>query len=143
MFMRVFEAKRYGARAGGRLAVRIAVWALLFAGSLVMINSAEQPELVKAEETVAYGIPAADSCIVELMGDVNASGSVNSADIIYLVNFVFVRGPSPQPCLGAGDVNCSTAVTSADVIFLVNYIFKSGSEPCDICATGHSLGCVQ
>ena len=90
-------------------------------------------------------VARADSCIVEITGDVNESGSINSADIIYLVNWIFVRGPAPKPCTGAGDVNCNTEVTAADIIYLVNFVFKSGPQPCDICTSesGQIWGCIQ
>jgi hypothetical protein len=72
-------------------------------------------------------------CPVTLTGDANNTGSINSADIIHLVNYVFKSGPSPLPCEASGDVNCSGLVTTADVIGMVNYVFKSGPEPCDVC----------
>jgi hypothetical protein len=78
-----------------------------------------------------YGAGAA--CPITMTGDVNSSGSITSADIIYCVNYVFKGGPSPLPCVAAADVNCSGSVTSADVIYLVNFVFKSGSAPCDAC----------
>jgi len=62
-------------------------------------------------------------------GDVNESGSINSADIIYLVNYVFKGGAPPTCSPTAGDVNCSGSTNSADVIFLVNYVFKGGPPP--------------
>jgi plastocyanin len=66
-------------------------------------------------------------------GDVNANGTITSADIIYLVNHVFKGGPAPLPVPAAGDVNCSTTLTSADIIYLVNHVFKGGSAPCASC----------
>jgi uncharacterized delta-60 repeat protein len=64
-----------------------------------------------------------------LAGDVNCEGSFTSADIIYLVNYVFKSGPAP--CVfGHGDVNCDGATTSADIIYMVNFVFKSGPPPC-------------
>jgi len=76
----------------------------------------------------------ASVCPIDLMGDVDTSGSVSSADIIYMVNAVFKAGPAPLPIPEAGDVNCSSSVSSADVIALVNFVFKGGAAPCDACA---------
>ena len=84
-----------------------------------------------------------DSCIVELPGDVNVSGAVTSADIIYLIRFVFIRGPEPEPCHGNGDVNCTGNITTADVLTMVNYTFKGGPDFCDICESALPEGCVQ
>jgi hypothetical protein len=64
-----------------------------------------------------------------ITGDANADGKFTSADIIYLVNYVFKNGPPPI-IPGHGDTNCNGSVTSADVIRMVNFIFKSGISPC-------------
>ncbi len=73
-------------------------------------------------------------CSVGMTGDVNLSGSLTSADIIALVNYVFKSGAPPLPCEAAGDVGCNGTVTSADVIYMVNHVFKGGPPPCDVCA---------
>lgn len=72
-------------------------------------------------------------CPVLITGDVNGSGSVTSADIDYLVNYVFKAMAPPVPCPAAGDVDCSGSVIGSDVVYLVNYVFKSGPMPCDVC----------
>jgi len=64
-----------------------------------------------------------------LPGDCNADGAFTSADIIYLVNFVFKGGAPPVVPLH-GDVNCNGTTTSADIIYMVYFIFKSGTPPC-------------
>ena len=73
------------------------------------------------------------TCPVAQTGDVDTSGAITSADIIYLVNYVFKAGPAPLPVTEAGDANCSGEVTSADLIYLVNHVFKAGPLPCDVC----------
>ena len=87
---------------------------------------------------VGFWYGAATSVIVECpiltTGDVNVSGSLTSADIIYLVNFVFKAGPLPLPCEASGDVNCGGSVTSSDIIYMVNHVFKGGPAPCDACS---------
>ena len=66
-------------------------------------------------------------------GDVNVDGTLTSADIISLVNFVFKGQGASLPCEAAGDVNCSGTVTFADIIYLVNHVFKAQAAPCDVC----------
>jgi hypothetical protein len=73
-------------------------------------------------------------CLIMLPGDVNSSGSITSADIIGLINYVFKSGAHPVPCAEVGDVNCSTRVDAADIITLVNFVFKGGYPPCDVCS---------
>jgi len=95
-----------------------------------------------AGEVIAYQLGDADGdgvlvgcdvCPIADAGDVNTDGVVTSADIIYLVGYVFKGGPAPKPCDAAGDVNCTGSVTSADIIYLVSYVFKGGPPPCDVC----------
>lgn len=73
------------------------------------------------------------SCPILMTGDVNSNGSITSADIIYLVGYVFKGSAAPLPCQAAGDVNCNGSVTSADIIYLVGYVFKGSAPPCDVC----------
>lgn len=86
------------------------------------------------EDSNHNGTGDACDCLITLTGDINLSGTLTSADVIGLVNFVFKGGALPLPCEGSGDVNCSGAVTSADIIYMVNHVFKGGPAPCDACA---------
>jgi len=61
-----------------------------------------------------------------IKADVTANGTITSADIIYMVNFVFKAGPEPLPRLENGDVTCDGSISSADIIYLVNLVFKAG-----------------
>jgi hypothetical protein len=107
-------------------------------GDGVVNESDNCPDAYNPAQEDADSNGVGDSCecnvvVVDVTGDVNLSGSITSADIIGLVNYVFKSGAEPQPCVGAGDVNCSGTVTSADIIGLVNFVFKSGTPPCDVC----------
>ncbi|MCI0530879.1 MAG: S8 family serine peptidase [candidate division Zixibacteria bacterium] len=56
-------------------------------------------------------------------GDVNKSGGLDLADVIYTVNYLLKSGPSPNP-LWLADFNGDGVVTLADVIQMVNRLFK-------------------
>ena len=77
-----------------------------------------------------------DPCPSEMMGDVNQDAQVSSADIIYLVNYVFRGGPLPLPVALAGDADCSRHITSADMIWLADYVFRGGPDPCPCIVPG-------
>ena len=64
-----------------------------------------------------------------ICGDANGDGVVNSADVAYLINYLFVGGPAPVP-LAAGDANLDGNINSADVAYLINYLFVGGPAPC-------------
>ena len=68
-------------------------------------------------------------------GDVNQNCLITSADVIYLVNYVFKGGPPPVPNAEVGNVDCAGPVyaNAADIIFLVNYVFKGGAPPLGLC----------
>jgi hypothetical protein len=61
-------------------------------------------------------------------GDANSDGWTNSADIVYLINYLFIGGPLPVP-LKAGDCTLDGVVNSADLIYLINYVFVYGPPP--------------
>ncbi|HSG98579.1 MAG TPA: DUF1028 domain-containing protein [candidate division Zixibacteria bacterium] len=63
-----------------------------------------------------------------LCGDADNSGSVNIADVTYLLGFIFSGGAPPQPN-GAGDADWSGGVNIADATYLIARIFSSGPAP--------------
>ena len=65
-------------------------------------------------------------------GDADGEGTINIADAVFLVAYIFSGGAAPSP-LGAGDADCSGDVNIADVVYLVAYIFSSGPAPCEGC----------
>ncbi|MDP3024836.1 MAG: dockerin type I repeat-containing protein [candidate division Zixibacteria bacterium] len=64
-------------------------------------------------------------------GDVNKDRKLDLADIVYLVAYVFKRGPMPKEFTDQGDVNNNGRVNVADVVYLVAYTFKGGPAPID------------
>ncbi|KPL04648.1 MAG: hypothetical protein AMJ73_04030 [candidate division Zixibacteria bacterium SM1_73] len=63
-------------------------------------------------------------------GDCNGDGVVNSADVVYLINYLFKDGSAPDP-LEVADVNCDGTINSADIVYLIDYLFKEGPAPLD------------
>jgi subtilisin family serine protease len=58
-------------------------------------------------------------------GDATGDGLVNSADLVYLMNYLFLGGPLPDPP-SAGDPNGDCKINSADLVYLINYLFTGG-----------------
>jgi hypothetical protein len=63
-----------------------------------------------------------------LVGDADGNGSINVADVTFLVDYLFFGGPPPDP-KALGDVDCSGSINVGDVTFLVNYLFFGGPPP--------------
>ena len=60
--------------------------------------------------------------------DPNGDAQITIADVVYLVNYLFKGGPTPQP-IQAGDANCDGRVTISDAVYLISYLFKGGPTP--------------
>jgi len=61
-------------------------------------------------------------------GDANGDGEINIADVVHLVNYLFIGGPDPVS-LEAGDANCDGVINIADAVYLINYLFIGGPPP--------------
>jgi hypothetical protein len=64
-----------------------------------------------------------------ICGDVNNSGVLDLADVIYLLNLLFKGGPAPQPYDCVGDVKKDGKVDLTDALVILNYLFKGGTPP--------------
>ncbi len=63
------------------------------------------------------------------LGDANGDGSLTSADIVLILNFVFLGIPiTPSE---VADMNCDSMATSSDVVLALNAIFLGQPPPCD------------
>jgi cell wall-associated NlpC family hydrolase len=64
-------------------------------------------------------------------GDADLSGEVDLADIICLIDHVFVDAAAPNPPF-SGDADCSGEVDSEDIVYLTAYVLSGGAWPCDV-----------
>ena len=63
-----------------------------------------------------------------LRGDANGDGVIDIADVVHLINYLFIDGPAPNP-LETGNANCDEVVDIADIVYLINYLFIDGPPP--------------
>jgi len=82
-----------------------------------------------------------------LRSDCNSDGTVNIADGVFGINYLFQGGPDPV-CDDACDSNDDGAIDAADMIYIFNYRFLEGPAPlapfpsADLDPTpGDGLGC--
>jgi hypothetical protein len=61
-----------------------------------------------------------------ILGDVNWDRKVDIADVVYLVNYLFIDGPEP-PNPSLADVSFDGQINIADAVYLANYLFFGGS----------------
>ena len=77
-------------------------------------------------------------------GDGNDDGTVNIADPIYMLNYLFLMGPSL--CLDAHDCNDDGSNNIADPIFCLSYLFIMGPqmpEPFPDCGSDPTLDDIE
>ena len=88
------------------------------------------PATIVTSPTWTVTSPATEvtTVCITFRGDANGDGVINSADVVYLINYLFKNGPAPDP-LWVGDCNCDGIINSADVVYLINYLFKGGPPP--------------
>jgi hypothetical protein len=63
-----------------------------------------------------------------LYGDANHDGVLDVEDIIYIVSYIFISGPAPEP-LEAGDANCDGRIGIGDAVYLIYYLYHGGPAP--------------
>lgn len=63
-----------------------------------------------------------------LRGDTNSDGSVNIADAVYALTYLFQFGATPA-CLASADANFDGQVNIADAVYLLSYLFQGGQAP--------------
>lgn len=62
-------------------------------------------------------------------GDANCSMQTNVADMIYVLNYLYVQGPEPCPFIETGDVDMIPGISHNDAQLINNFIFLAGDPP--------------
>jgi hypothetical protein len=92
-------------------------------GSNIIVGGTHQPcPPVGEPDTFIYHAP------LYLSGDATGDWNIDISDVVYLLNYLFVHGPAPDP-FGAGDATCDGVVDASDIVYLLNYLFVKGPPP--------------
>ena len=73
-----------------------------------------------------------EACCVGVRGNIDRDPleTVDIADLVYLVDYMFSTPSGPEPpCAAEADVNADTAQDVADLVYLVDYMFNFGPSP--------------
>jgi hypothetical protein len=97
----------------------------------ISVDGGGQPSVIGISESDSYIMEAGyvHAAFVR-RGDANTDGAIDVADVMYLINYLFIGGSGPCP-MEAGDANCDGFIDVADVMYLTNYLFIGGSPPCN------------
>lgn len=71
---------------------------------------------------------------VFLCGDANDDGNLNVGDVVFIINYVFKNGKTPDWKCEA-DANHDGKVNVADAVYMINFIFKDGPGPVTPCCS--------
>ncbi|MGQ9589143.1 MAG: hypothetical protein ACUVYA_02485 [Planctomycetota bacterium] len=61
-------------------------------------------------------------------GDANADGGLDLSDGVFVLNYLFLGGPTPG-CLEAANANDDGGLDLSDGVFILNYLFLGGPAP--------------
>ncbi len=110
------SAISYSVSSGDVIAIRVATFGASPSGDF-QLNVEFSPDA-----------PVCTTC-VGIRGDVNGDASINIADAVYLLSYLFSAGPSPAGCLAVGDANSDGTTNIADAIYLLDFLFVGGLPP--------------
>lgn len=68
-----------------------------------------------------------------ICGDINGNMNevIDISDLVFLIDYMFMDGPEPEP-LWVADLQCSgDLIDIADLVFLIDFMFVEGPAPCD------------
>ena len=65
-----------------------------------------------------------------IRGDTNSDENVSLSDIVFLINYLYKYGPSPEP-LHSADTNYDGDVSLSDIVYLISYLYKGGPPLCE------------
>jgi hypothetical protein len=92
-------------------------------------------------EFIPYFEPGTTTVNLYRPGDANCNCEINIADVVAMINYLFINGPEPCP-MDAGDANGDCNVNVVDAVYLINYLFIGGPAPVCGCASNPLLaGC--
>ena len=63
-------------------------------------------------------------------GDLNGNGDVNLADILYLISYIYTKGPAPIGGAVSADVDCDGLENLSDILYLIINVYNEGPDPC-------------
>ncbi len=97
----------------------------------LLFDYAYVPFTITGEFTDGSPLEISSTVIIggHISGDVTGDGSVDIADLIYIVEYMFQQGPPPR-IMRQADVDATGGpVDIGDVIYLVDFMFQGGPPP--------------
>ena len=85
------------------------------------------PEIFNPDQSDIDGDNVGDSCDW-ICSDANGDGTINIFDITFLISYLYLNGPPPDP-LESADINYDRTINIFDITNLISYLYLNGSDP--------------
>jgi len=72
--------------------------------------------------------PEQDNICGYICGDANGDGIHNIFDVTFLITYLYLDGPAPDP-IEAGDANGDGTINIFDITYLISYLYLDGPDP--------------
>jgi len=72
--------------------------------------------------------PEQDDICSYICGDANGDGIHNIFDVTFLITYLYLDGPAPDP-IEAGDTNGDGTINIFDITYLISYLYLDGPDP--------------
>ncbi len=97
--------------------------------SQIVLDANSVPVLHEVGNAIVFVCPTQ----MAFFGDFDHTGNLDIADLTYLIAFLYLSGPPPEPSLLIGDLDCDQFVDISDVTRLIDYLYISFTPVCSLC----------
>ena len=66
--------------------------------------------------------------VARTCGDADNDGTLNIFDVAFLITYLYLDGPAPDP-LDMGDANGDSIINIFDITYLIGFLYNGGPEP--------------
>jgi hypothetical protein len=101
----------------------------LYFSDAVVLDANSTPVLSETKASIVFVCPYTFA----FFGDFDHTGSLDIADLTYLISFLYLDGPPPEPLVLLGDVDCDQQVDISDLTRLIDYLYISFTPLCTLC----------
>ena len=92
-------------------------------GTFPFTVRAVDSDIPSLEDVQHLSITVARTC-----GDADNDGTINIFDVAFLITYLYLDGPAPDP-LDMGDANGDSIINIFDITYLIGFLYNGGPEP--------------